>query len=165
MAATVGAPLICIIQNSQLPLGPIKPCTVKAPTNLWVLLVAFLLTMDGNHVLDCYAASREAVDICRRGEGPVLIVAKTFRMGGHATHDEREARELFGDEVYAYWGQRDPIGMYEYWLQTVRGIHSDVLSAIENEALETIESAAREALSRRETRAPDPATQTEGVYA
>jgi len=30
----------------------------------------------------------------------------------------KEARELFPPEVFRYWGQRDPIGMYEAWLQS-----------------------------------------------
>src|SRR5256884_8393919 len=68
---------------------------------------------DGNNVLDAYATTKLAADRCRRGEGPALLVAETFRMGGHATHDEREARETFPAELFQQWGKRDPIGLYE----------------------------------------------------
>src|SRR5207249_8158851 len=54
--------------------------------------------------------------MCREGEGSVFLEAETFRMGGHATHDEAEARELWPPKVFSYWGKRDPIGMYETWL-------------------------------------------------
>ena len=121
--------------------------------------------MDGNNVLDCYAATQIAVDRCRAGEGPVLLIANTFRMGGHATHDEREARDLFDDSLYAYWGKRDPVGTYETWLIQEKGVATDKLEAIEAEVLARIEAAAAEALSHRDTHQPDPATQADGVYA
>src|SRR5256886_3889053 len=42
-----------------------------------------------------------------------MLIAETFRMGGHATHDEREARETFPDALFQTWGKRDPVGLYE----------------------------------------------------
>jgi len=56
----------------------------------------------GNNVLDVYSAVRHAADRARSGAGPFLIVAETFRMGGHATHDEAEARTTFPSELFAY---------------------------------------------------------------
>jgi hypothetical protein len=123
-----------------------------------------LLEVDGNHVLDCYAATAEAAAACRAGEGPVILVATTFRMGGHATHDEREGRALFDASTWAYWGQRDPIGCYETWLIEEKGIEPTRLTAIEAAVGARIEAAAAQALSRRESHAPDPATVTHGVY-
>jgi TPP-dependent pyruvate/acetoin dehydrogenase alpha subunit len=74
--------------------------------------------MDGNNVLDVYAATKLAVDRVRNGEGPMLLIAETFRMGGHATHDEHEARQLFPPETFEYWGKRDPIGRVNWtWPQ------------------------------------------------
>jgi hypothetical protein len=37
-------------------------------------------------------------------------------MGGHATHDEAEARENLPKALFEYWGERDPLGTYEAWL-------------------------------------------------
>ena len=37
-------------------------------------------------------------------------------MGGHATHDEAEARATFPQSLFDHWGRRDPIGLYEAWL-------------------------------------------------
>jgi TPP-dependent pyruvate/acetoin dehydrogenase alpha subunit len=56
------------------------------------------------------------VRACREGRGPAIIVARTFRMGGHATHDEAEGRAIARPEDLAHWGRRDPIGVYEEWL-------------------------------------------------
>jgi pyruvate dehydrogenase E1 component alpha subunit len=38
---------------------------------------------DGNDAVDMYNTAKEAVDRARRGEGPTLIEAMTFRMLGH----------------------------------------------------------------------------------
>ena len=37
-------------------------------------------------------------------------------MGGHATHDEREARATFDAQLFEQWGKRDPIGLFETYL-------------------------------------------------
>ena len=65
------------------------------------------LSCDGNHVLDVHRAVSEARGICLAGEGPVIIRARTFRLGGHATHDEAEARRLFDEKTFRYWGKID----------------------------------------------------------
>jgi len=55
-------------------------------------------------VLDAWAATRLAAERCRAGQGPAMLIAETFRMGGHATHDEREARETLPPELFRTWG-------------------------------------------------------------
>jgi pyruvate dehydrogenase E1 component alpha subunit len=63
--------------------------------------------VDGNDVLASYAVTRAALDHARRGEGPTLIEAYTYRMGAHTTSDDptryRLAREL------EEWQAKDPI--------------------------------------------------------
>ena len=43
--------------------------------------------MDGQDVLAVYAAAQEAVDRARRGEGPTLLEARTYRIEGHFVGD------------------------------------------------------------------------------
>ena len=166
MASALKVPMVCVIQNNQVALG------TKVNDGEDGQFAAYgsaygtpLIETEGNHILDVYAAAHEAVELCRSGQGPVLMVARTFRMGGHATHDEREARALFDDSLYTHWGKRDPVGMYETWLIEQRDIAPQVLEEIEDKVLEEIETAARLAVSRRESHAPDPSTQKDGVYA
>ncbi len=166
VAAALRVPLVCVIQDNGVALG--TRTDVHNPGDFTAFGAAYgtrQFVMDGNNVLDCYAATRQAVDVCRAGDGPVVIVARTFRMGGHATHDEREARELFDADTYAWWGKRDPIGMYETWLGDAHGVARERLETIEAEVTTRIEAAAEVALSRRDDHEPDPATQTDGVYA
>jgi pyruvate dehydrogenase E1 component alpha subunit len=115
-------------------------------------------------VLDTYAATRLAADLVRSGGGPAIVFAETFRMGGHATHDEKEAREMFSSEVFEYWGKRDPIGLYEAYLE-LRGVRHSTLEEAEDRVIQEIQRAEQEALTSREKDMPQPSTLTQGVYA
>lgn len=42
---------------------------------------------DGNDVIDVYLKAMEAVEKCRKGEGPILIESKTYRWLGHYVGD------------------------------------------------------------------------------
>ena len=165
-AAALSVPLISVIQDNEVALGTQN--SVHHRGNFEAYGDSYGMptwSVNGNHVLDCYAAAQLAADTCRSGDGPALLVARTFRMGGHATHDEREARELFDSQRYAYWGARDPIGCYEEWLMSRRGVARAELEQIEAIALAEIEEAARIAQSRKQSHAPDPATLLNGVFA
>ncbi|HXE57316.1 MAG TPA: thiamine pyrophosphate-dependent enzyme, partial [Gemmatimonadales bacterium] len=93
-AAVRRLPVVYIIQNNQVALGTrLDQHHLARSFDDWPAAYGVAgWGFDGNNVLDAYAATALAVERCRRGEGPVLLVAETFRMGGHATHDEREAR-------------------------------------------------------------------------
>jgi 2-oxoisovalerate dehydrogenase E1 component alpha subunit len=119
---------------------------------------------DGNNVLDAYAATHLAVQRARAGEGVSLLVAETFRMGGHATHDEREARATFAPDLFRHWGARDPIGMYEEWL-LAEGVARERLNEIETRVSSEVDASAEEALASREIAMPAAATVLDGVYA
>jgi 2-oxoisovalerate dehydrogenase E1 component len=155
LAAVQDVPAIFVIQNNQVALGTPLADHGAGDIHAWPAMYGIeSWSCDGNNVLDVYAATVQAVDRCRRGEGPAAIVADTFRMGGHATHDEREARETFPDELFAHWGKRDPIGLFESWV-TGRGVSPDALSRIEEEVTEEMDAAAAEALESRD-RVPPP---------
>jgi len=75
--------------------------------------------VDGNDVLAMVAATRAAVDRARRGEGPTLIEALTYRMGPHTTADDA-GRYRPGDDVEE-WRTRDPIDRVRQYLQGADG--------------------------------------------
>ncbi len=165
-AAVQRLPVIFIIQNNQVALGTLVE-QHHVPQGFGDVRRAYGCagwSFDGNNVLDAYAATRLAVDRCRRGEGPVILAAETFRMGGHATHDEQDARRLIAAEVYAHWGKRDPIGLYEAYLGS-HGVRAAELEAVEAEVTAEVDRAAAEALASRESNMPAPASAVEDVYA
>ena len=70
--------------------------------------------VDGNDVLAVYEAAKEAVERARRGDGPTLIEAKTYRMTAHSSDDDdRRYRER--EEIEA-WRLKDPIIRFEKYL-------------------------------------------------
>jgi TPP-dependent pyruvate/acetoin dehydrogenase alpha subunit len=180
-AAVQRLPIVFVIQNNQVALGTTFRQHHRAPDfSGWGRAYGVpLLEVDGNHVLDVYAACHLAADRCRRGEGPVFVAAETFRMGGHATHDIREARRTFDRSLFEAWGRRDPIGMYEEYLATgpvsLGGGEHDpasrearnrqVLEQIEAAVVDEVEAAAEAALASRRTAMPAPADAEADVYA
>ena len=77
------------------------------------------VTVDGNDVLACSAAVGEAVERARAGDGPSLVVLKTYRMLGHSSSDD-PTKYRDDDEVES-WARRDPVERFESFL-TERGI-------------------------------------------
>jgi TPP-dependent pyruvate/acetoin dehydrogenase alpha subunit len=70
--------------------------------------------IDGNDVVAVYRSARRAVDRAREGGGPTFIEAKTFRMRGHAAHDNQS---YVAKEVLDQWRKRDPIAQFEKQLK------------------------------------------------
>ncbi len=148
-AAVQDLPVVFVLQNNQVALGTRLTQHTPGDIERWPEQYGLpYWTCDGNNVLDVFTATRLAVEMCRAGKGPAVIVADTFRMGGHATHDEREARDTFPPELFAEWGQRDPIGLFEEYL-IGRGLPRETLEQIEAEATATVEDAATAALASR----------------
>jgi TPP-dependent pyruvate/acetoin dehydrogenase alpha subunit len=73
--------------------------------------------VDGNDVTAVYRSARRAVDRARDGGGPTFIEAKTFRMRGHAAHDNQS---YVAKEVLDQWRKRDPIAQYETQLKETK---------------------------------------------
>ena len=121
----------------------------------WLFSVFLLFT---------FAATKLAVDRARRGDGPAIIFADTFRMGGHATHDEKEARSMFDSKLFSYWGKRDPIGNFEYYLKK-SGVSKEILETAEEGVIKELEQAEASALESRQNRMPSPESVLDGVYA
>jgi TPP-dependent pyruvate/acetoin dehydrogenase alpha subunit len=155
LAAVQNLPAIFVIQNNHVALGTPSDAHGAGDLHFWPAMYGIdSWSCDGNNVLDVYAATRLAVNQCREGRGPAAIVADTFRMGGHATHDEREARDTFAPDLFAHWGRRDPVGLFEAWLER-KGIAPSLLEAIETEVTVEMDQAAEQALASRD-RIPPP---------
>jgi TPP-dependent pyruvate/acetoin dehydrogenase alpha subunit len=179
-AAVQRVPVIIVLQDNQVALGTRTESHSAAPMDL--LHTAYGVpgeACDGNNVLDVYAATAVLARRCRRGEGPFILTARTFRMGGHATHDEAEARRLFSREHFRHWGRRDPIGTFEAYLMedgpsldgrrrsgaARRAVNRRLLAESEARVTAEVEAAAVAALESRRSRMPDPEDAIRGVYA
>ena len=168
-AVAVGAPLVVVVQNNRIALGTVLPEDGEA--RLEALGAAYgvrSLVADGNQVLDVFAAVREARESALQESRPVIVVAHTFRMGGHATHDEGISRELLPADRFEYFGRRDPVRVYRAFLR--RGgaggppIPEPDLVAIETRLEAEAREAEAEAIASHQAQRPDPATARAGVF-
>ena len=116
--------------------------------------------VDGNDVFAVISAVRAAVARGMRGEGPTLIEALTYRMGGHSTSDDPNAYR--GLDALQAWAERDPIARVRRHLEG-RGIWSD---AQEDALKRELDERLRAAVHIAET-TPRPRVETlfEDVYA
>ncbi|MBC8133942.1 MAG: hypothetical protein H7X95_13235 [Deltaproteobacteria bacterium] len=116
--------------------------------------------VDGNDVLAVYAATREAVERARRGEGATLIEAVTYLLGTHGSASEDPNRYRDAAEAEK-WTAQDPLIRFRAWL-TGAGILNE---ASEIRLREEIESEIKGAVAANEGLAP-PALRTmiEDVY-
>lgn len=114
--------------------------------------------VDGNDVLEVYRVTKEAVERARRGDGPTLVEAKTFRRKGHAQHDPAK---YVPEWMRKEWEAKDPILRYEKYLS-----ENEIASEKERkEILERIKAELEEELKAAEASPlPEPEVATRGVY-
>ena len=114
--------------------------------------------VDGNDVLAVYEATKRAVERARRGGGPSLIEAKTFRMKGHAEHDDAG---YVPKEQFEVWKKKDPIERFERHLLGNGLATEDELRAIVAEIDTGLNAEVDFALA---SPMPPPERAFEGVY-
>jgi pyruvate dehydrogenase E1 component alpha subunit len=73
------------------------------------------IVVDGNDPLSVYVATREALENARKGKGPTLIEAVTYRMGDHTTSDD--ASRYRSNEEVEDWGKKNPITRFQIYLK------------------------------------------------
>jgi 2-oxoisovalerate dehydrogenase E1 component len=104
------------------------------------------IRVDGMDALAVYESTREAVDRARRGEGPTLIEAMTYRYGPHATADD--ARRYRSEEEEQEWRQLDPIERFRRYLEG-RGLWDEQIGEkVAMEVADQVESAIADIESR-----------------
>lgn len=86
--------------------------------------------VDGNDPLAVYNLTRDAVEKCRQGKGPILIEAKTYRHMGHHVNDP--GKYMPADRL-AYYKERDPVDRARNALIEMAAVDKDVIDAIEAE--------------------------------
>jgi TPP-dependent pyruvate/acetoin dehydrogenase alpha subunit len=94
------------------------------------------LIVDGQDVLLVYEQVHEAVERARRGEGPTLIEAKTYRYADHAVNLGPGFAVDRGEEL-AKWRLRDPIVLFRARMieagideEAIMGIEAEVSAAV-----------------------------------
>jgi pyruvate dehydrogenase E1 component alpha subunit len=160
-AASFDAPVVFFCQNNQWAIS--EPVDLQSKQPLARRADGFGMPgirVDGNDVLAVLAATRIALDRARRGEGPTLIEAVTYRIGPHTTADDPKRYRT--DEELVEWGARDPLARVLTLLAST-GFDTE---ALEREVAEEANRVAAE-LRAAITTIPDPEAMTvfDHVYA
>ena len=159
-AASQRAPFVLVVENNQWAYS--TPVARQVPVkNLADRAVAYGITSkitDGNDVIAVYTTTKEAVEECRAGHGPVLIEVKTHRMKGHAQHDPAE---YVPKEMVEYWKARDPIARYEKFLTENKIWDAKTKSEIDSRIERELDNDQKFA---EESPLPPPELAEQGVY-
>lgn len=114
--------------------------------------------VDGNDVLAVHAATRRAAAAARAGAGPQMLEVKTFRMKGHAEHDDAS---YVPPELFEEWRARDPILRFERHLlaagTATRAELDDLAARVDADLDADLEAALAAPM-------PPPERALEGVY-
>jgi pyruvate dehydrogenase E1 component alpha subunit len=116
------------------------------------------ILIDGNDVDVVYKTAARAIDFARRGGGPSLIEAETYRHGGHSRADPGKYRP---DEEVKAWLAKDPLPMYRGRLIDL-GIDEAEIERIEANTKKLIDEATEEA---RNAPPPDLSLAEKDVWA
>lgn len=153
-------PLIFILENNQYGMSG----SVKRMMNVEDLSVRASsygmkgVRIDGNNIFEVYDTVMDAKDYVKT-QGPILIVAETYRYMGHSKSDANVYRTK---EEIAAWREKCPIKRMRLKLLEDKAFDAAELDALEEQAQNDIDRATEWASSRPE---PELSSLLEDVYA
>ena len=139
------APTVFLCENNQYAIS-LNYCGQTASTTIAEKAIAYGMPgvrVDGNDILAVYEVAAAAVARARRGEGPTLIEALTFRMGPHSSSDD-PTRYRPSDET-ELWKKRDPIARFRAFLLAEKLLTEALDADIQAVARDEIDAAVKEA--------------------
>ena len=99
------------------------------------------ISIDGQDIVKVYEVVGQAVERARKGGGPTLVEAKTYRFHGHSLGDEEQYRS--SDEVETWKNDRDPITLFRTVMMHKNWLTEDEDAAIQEEAKDEILNAVK----------------------
>lgn len=153
-------PVVFICENNLWAVSMPTSCSLNIP-NIADRAAGYGIpgvVVDGMDVLAVYEAAGEAVARARKGQGPTLIEAKTYRFRGHFEGDSGTYRP---QEEIDQWLKRDPIDLYLKKLLEMKVLTRKQAEDIDKEAIAEMDKAIKFAL---ESPFPEPEETLENVY-
>src|SRR5512145_231401 len=151
-------PVVFVCQNNQWAISvPLKKQTHSRTIAQKALAYGIPgIQVDGNDVLAVYAATREAVERARGGQGPTLIECVTYRLGVHTTADD--PTKYRSEEEVREWERKDSLTRFTDYLKKRNLWREDLEAQVDEEIAAAIERF-------EATPPPDPLTIFDHVYA
>jgi 2-oxoisovalerate dehydrogenase E1 component alpha subunit len=117
------------------------------------------VVVDGNDVLACYVAARDAVERARAGEGPTLIEAMVHRLTAHSSDDQQT--KYRSEEELAAERTQDCVPGFRARLRDAGVLADEVEEKLNAEIKSVVDEATEYAEAQPD---PDPATATRYVF-
>ncbi|MFH1884448.1 MAG: thiamine pyrophosphate-dependent dehydrogenase E1 component subunit alpha [Planctomycetota bacterium] len=140
LAAIWDLPVIFLLENNQYAVSsPIEEMS-RIP-DLYKRAEGYGVTayqVDGNDVLAVYEKTKEAAEACRKGKGPVMIEAETYRQGGHHVNDPGL---YMPKDKLEYYKSKDPVDIGRKYLLEETKCTEQEAAAIEQQAQQAMEEA------------------------
>jgi pyruvate dehydrogenase E1 component subunit alpha len=118
MAAVYKAPVVFVVIDNGWAIS-VPSAKQTAATSYGAKARAYGMPgcdVDGNDAVASYQAVAEAAARARRGEGPSLVVLRSYRMSGHSSSDDPTRYRL--DAEVEHWAKRDPLTRMEAFLKS-----------------------------------------------
>ena len=109
--------------------------------------------VDGNDVLEVHDATAELAERARRGDGPAILEAVTYRYRGHSKSDRNLYRTQ--EEIEEWRSAKDPLARYEGWLKESATLSEEAMESARQKAKDAIRQAVQGAFSAPDARAED----------
>ncbi|CDJ27426.1 pyruvate dehydrogenase, putative [Eimeria mitis] len=161
MAALMKLPVIFVVENNNWAIGMAaqRSTAVQEIHQRGPPFGVPSIEVDGMDVLAVRAAARQAIDRARRGEGPSLIEALTYRFRGHSLADPDELRCTHEKAAFAV---RDPIKHFEQYMLEMGYANEETLELTRKKMREIVDEAVEFADN---SPAPDPTTAGDTTFA
>lgn len=160
-AAVTKSPVVFVCQNNQFAISVQHDHQTATATYAEKAQAYGMpgVLVDGNDVLAVHEAVREAVERARRGDGPTLIEALTYRITPHSSSDDPSR---YRDEAtYEKWLARDPVKILRRHLEARRLWSEKWEHQLQAEIDAEVEVAIREAEAGQ---MPQPDSMFDDVY-
>jgi len=118
-------PVVFVCQNNQWAISHPREKQTHSRTIAQKAIAYDMPTLqvDGNDVLACYKAVKDALENARAGKGPSFIEAVTYRLLMHTTADD--PRKYRSEEEEQEWWKKDPLIRFRTYLKDHRKILTD----------------------------------------
>lgn len=160
-AGVLNTPTVFFCQNNQWSIS-LPVCRQTHSESIAIKANAYGfpgVRVDGNDILAVYQVTSEAVLRARRGDGPTLIEALTYRIGSHSSSDDPR---LYRSEVEVeQWAKCDPVARMRTYLTSEKSWNDQKEAEAKSRFNEEITIAIQEAET---TSLPNVETLFEDVY-
>jgi len=157
-------PIVFICENNFF--SVYSPLSVRQPPNREIYLLAKSHGIesfcgDGNNVLEVYQLMKNAIEIIKKGNGPVFLELKTYRWREHCGPYYDNNLGYRTEEEFNIWKKKCPIEVFTHYLLSNKILDTKMIQDMTQEIMKKIEDSFNFA---RESPFPDEDLLMKDIY-